>query len=52
MDSLSPPAASQDNAQRDLKASLARIAGDGQAFRNAAVQVLKAHLEAAHPGAK
>ena len=46
MDSLSPLPLSQDIAQRDLKAALARVDGHGLAFRKEAVQVLKAYLEA------
>jgi [protein-PII] uridylyltransferase len=47
VDSLSPSAAaSQLPARPDLKTVLAALPGSGTAFRNAAVQTLKAHLEA------
>jgi [protein-PII] uridylyltransferase len=47
VDSLSPSAAAiQLPAQHDLQAALARIEGQGLAFRKEAVQVLKTYLEA------
>src|SRR5271156_2516220 len=47
MDSLTRDAVSTSEATRPpLQAALARLTGSGTAFRNEAVQAVKAHLEA------